>query len=229
MLGKILSSPKFLRFLTILEVLTLISGLLILYILQIWTWGDQLFAMGLFSPLSLLVIGLFLAVIVSTILLIFTRKYSHLSFLKFPKLLRIIITAYTICGVLIIGLFSFMIYAIMNEPPPQLFPLDDPQAIYTITKNDKIYGVHYKSTSDINKSYSCTWEENQEKSCEWILNNDIESYVDSADISLDPYIGVPVELEGVFIYSEKQCIAGICGDYSGSFVGLKIKSIKPSQ
>ena len=226
MLKHLLNSRLFIIFLIFLQATAFISGLFFLFVMGLYELVDQIFIMGLFYSLSLFLIGLIFSSTVSLILLMFTIKYKNLGFLKFPKILRTLLSLYIFVAILVVSLFCIAIYGAFTEDQhaPQIFSLSDPKAKYVVTKNGNFYNLRYNSTSDKNKSYSCSWEGNQ-KTCQWLLNNNMQAFIASSKESLEPFVNKSVKLKGEFIYSNKQCIQDNCQDL-GNSVAVRIDSIK---
>lgn len=120
----------------------------------------------------------------------------------------------------------FMIYNIFNDPPPELFPFNDSEAVYSITKIDGIYYLNYKATSDRNKYYVCEWPESGEKYCGWETHKDISGVaIGKSPVDLESFLNHNLRLDGSFAYSDKQCIVNICKDLNSRLV-VDINSIE---
>lgn len=102
-----------------------------------------------------------------------------------------------------VGLFLFILF---NEPAPQLFPFNNPQAEYIIEKSDGgIYTVSYKDS--------------QQDIKEVMIGNSL--------VDLTPFIGKRVQIQGKFENrKDTQCIAGQCQFIYGPYVALDINSIQ---
>ncbi|MBI2338318.1 hypothetical protein HYU95_04005 [Candidatus Daviesbacteria bacterium] len=214
----------FLIFLFILEIAAIICAIFVLLLSALW-----LDNFSPDTPLFLLIVSIVIPVILillSAFMFLITLKFSYqknlitrLSFLK-----KSLLAGYILISLAGIGFTGFIVYSLFNEAPPKLFPLDDAQATYKITKKNDFYWVSYNTTSDRNKKYVCSWESFNNKTCEWNLDQNIETFVAFSDQDLEKFTDVPLKLSGEFVQSDKQCIAGNCRNF-GSFVGLKINSI----
>jgi len=107
---------------------------------------------------------------------------------------------------------ALLFWIVATEPVPQLIPLDDPDATYTITRSDNSYIIHYVSTG--------------EQSRDSFVGKDARVFIASSPVSLEAFVDSQVVLEGKFISTEKQCIQEECTQTAGSFVGLEIDSIR---
>lgn len=115
----------------------------------------------------------------------------------------------------LIGIFTFSVFIIREiyfKPYPQLIPLNDPHATYTIatTHTGECCVIHY-ATTDRSKS---------------MLGNFAEIFIVKSDIDLSKYVGKNVLLTGEFISGDQSCIANTCGKKFGPFIGLEITSIQ---
>ena len=118
---------------------------------------------------------------------------------------------YLLICLIIILFITLIIYNLFTDKPPQFFPFDDEQALYTITKIDGIYYINYKTTSERNKSYICEWEEGGGKRCGWELNQNIEGItIGKSPVELELFLNKNLRLRGNFVYDNKQCILERC-------------------
>lgn len=230
MIKKVIDSVGFLFALLIFELLVILICLFSLYASSIWLWFDQaldpyyqLFSLALLL-LVIVVICSIMAFIATLKLFLYKKSLLRASFIN-----KFLIGGDSLLGVLIVGFFGFVMYGMFNESAPVLFPLNDQQATYLITKDADFYQIHYQTTSEMNKSYACTWEAGGAKSCQWTNNNDIQGYIGISPIDLESYVGKNVAISGDFGYFKEQCIAQKCQTINSSFVGLEIKSIKEVQ
>jgi hypothetical protein len=230
MLKKIIDSLGFTFGLLIFELLVILICLFSLFASSIWLWFDQaldphfqLFSLTLVILVGFLIVSIY-TFILTLKLFLYKKKLSQSSLIK-----RFLIGGDSLLGVLIVGFFAFVMYGMFHESAPVLFPLNDQQATYLITKDADFYQIHYQTTSEMNKSYACTWEAGGAKSCQWTNNNDIQGYIGSSPVDLESYVGKNVAISGDFGYFKEQCIAKKCQTINSSFVGLEIKSIKEVQ
>ncbi len=118
-------------------------------------------------------------------------------------------------------------YSLLNEQPPKFFPFDDPQAQYTVTKRGKNYFVRYQSVGDMNTKTFCGQHRGRVV-CRNRVDDDIEVMVGKSPVDLAPLVGKSVQLEGIFRYSDKQCILDSCHDI-GRWAVLHIRNLQLSQ
>lgn len=207
-----------------LEIVTIICASFVFLLSVLW--------LGNFSPdtplflLVIFIVAPLLLTILSAFMFLTTLKFSFqkalvtkLSFLK-----KSLLAGYILIGLTGIGFTGFIVYNLFNEPPPHLFPLDDPQAIYKITKKDDFYWISFKTVSDKNKSYVCSWE-GRNRSCRWELNQKFDGYIASSEVDLAQFLDTPLKISGKFVSTKEQCIAGNCKSFGTSVVGLKLSSV----
>lgn len=133
---------------------------------------------------------------------------------------------YLLVCLMIIFFVSLIIYTTFTDKPPNFFPFDDPDAIYTISKQNGIYYINYKTTSEGNKSYVCEWVQGGEKKCNWELNQNIGGIaIGKSPVELKLFLNKNLKLSGDFIYDNKQCIVNRCQDI-GKRAVLNIDSIE---
>ncbi|GEM_PF-2688871 len=133
--------------------------------------------------------------------------------------------------VLIVGFLIFLLS--YKDKAPVLFPLDDSKATYTIEESDNFYSIHYRSTSDKNKSYDCPDEGFyiffDRSKCKERVERDVTVYVGESNIDLSFLESRRVKISGRFVFSDKQCITSRCilfGKYNNKYVAINIHSIR---
>lgn len=125
--------------------------------------------------------------------------------MKLTKPLKVGAIAIAIVVPLII---IFFVWEILFEEPPQLIPLDNAQASYSIAKRGETYTILYESAATQGS----------------IMGRATEVFIAKSPVELDEYVGKKVRIEGEFVNARKQCIVDTCGSGS-SFVGVDIRSI----
>lgn len=133
--------------------------------------------------------------------------------------------------ILIVGFAIWLLN--YKDKAPVLFPLDDSKATYTIEKSDNFYSIHYRSTSDKNKSYSCPTKGFylffDRSKCKEKIDNDMGVYIGNSNVDLASFNGKNVKISGRFIYSDKQCTLSKCinfSKYNNKFVAFNINNIR---
>ncbi len=115
---------------------------------------------------------------------------------------------------LIIFFVGFLIWIFnYRESAPQLFPLNDNQAMYTIKKDGDFYSVFYKTLSDKNKFETCpanTIIDFINKNCTTEINGEIGVSIGKSLVDLERFIGKNIRLSGNFEFSDKQCVLKKC-------------------
>lgn len=110
---------------------------------------------------------------------------------------------------LILALFIILAvggWVFFGEDNPQFFPLNNKNETYEVIKSTEgIYSIIYSGKSD------------------YRINS---ATIAKSPINLDPFIGKKVSLSGRFARTTTQCIADVCNNIGGPFVGLYIDSIK---
>lgn len=131
------------------------------------------------------------------------------------------------------AVFTFIVmtlaYSVFTEKPPQFFPFNDKQAVYTIEKNvfgEDLYNIHYVTTSDANKHYVCEQESGKKERCFWEYDRDIQTMITESPVELEQFVNKEVLVTGKFIYSNEQCIMKVCRKLSNHWAGLRIESIQ---
>ncbi len=96
--------------------------------------------------------------------------------------------------ILIWGLFDMY-----TQKPPQLFPLNDPAATYTIIKYESGYGIKYKTDkkTEANLTKNCTWIQ-RKLECQDKYIQDFTATVGLSPTSLDKFVGKEVIVDGFF-------------------------------
>ncbi|GEM_PF-2605129 len=137
----------------------------------------------------------------------------------------IMLWAASIASFIAIGMVTYLAWSLTHEQPPQLFPFNDPDATYTITKHGENYMLKYESTGDMNTRQVCDLISGKTE-CRTEVDREIEAMIGKSDVPLEPLLGARVKVDGNFVYADQQCIAGQC-HHIGGWATLDILSIDP--
>lgn len=96
--------------------------------------------------------------------------------------------------ILIWGLFDMY-----TEKPPQLFPLNDQAATYTVVKYENGYGIKYDTDKQTkaNLTKNCTWIQ-RKLECKDEFIQDFTATVGLSPTNLDQFVGKEVIVDGSF-------------------------------
>ncbi len=227
----------------IILILTFVSlGIVILYYFAAL---KQTFEAGMFSTPD--TGQLLLSLLMTIILLILPLAYFYFTLsifrntlqsknslpLVFRSKLKWLNTPLLVLIMIFNAVFTFIVmtlaHAVFTEKPPQFFPFNDKQAVYTIEKNvfgEDLYNIHYVTTSDANKHYVCEQESGEEERCFWENNRDIQTMIAESPVELEQFVNKEVLVTGEFIYSKEQCVKRVCKKLLNHWAGLRIKSIQ---
>lgn len=130
-----------------------------------------------------------------------------------------------VIGIIVISIIGFIIYMrfFFEDSVPHFFPFDDPDATYTVQK-EEFYSLRYNSTSDRNKSIDCGTD-NGIRTCKEVITKDYTIIIGNSPVDLDPFIGKQLIVTGNFDSTKEQCIKGECKSLSSSWAVANIESI----
>ena len=207
----------------IIEILVLAPISLIIY----QSFSNEFFTSSyIYIPMLLAYsyIPLFVASYVIRLRHIFVPKSNK----KGPKhtLLDQIILKVTLgLSLIFVCITAWAIYSLANEGVPQFFPLDDPNATYTVETYYDKYMIHYHTDQQTEKnSYqTCQFIESK-RVCTKEYTYDVMVMVGRSPVELQNLDQKHVQIDGKFVFANQQCIADKCVDMKMG--ALDIKSIK---
>jgi hypothetical protein len=148
------------------------------------------------------------------------------------KKLKLILIVFLSIGVF----FLWFVWQLINEQPPEFFPLDNHLARYTIIKSSTLFqgwdkGAmrSYSQVPDLDSRYYVEYRGegvfNDEKK-----NNFFRITVGNSKVDLSTFIDKDVRIiKGKFVSSSKQCIVNNCVDIYGPYIVLDIDSIQEAK
>lgn len=141
---------------------------------------------------------------------------------------RLKIVLMVLFSIFILG--ALFIWGIVNEPPPEFFPLDNSQARYTIIKSSTLFQGWVEGSPSA--QYDLEARYYLEYRGEGVFNDENNTNffritIGKSKIDLSPFINKNVLItKGKFVSSSKQCIVDDCIDIYGPYVVLDIDSIR---
>lgn len=92
-----------------------------------------------------------------------------------------------------------------TQKPPQLFPINDPHATYTVIKTGNEYSINYRTDreTDLNRIESCNWIE-RKLNCKTQYIKDLTATVGLSPKNLEYFVGKQVSVTGSFGTTGKE-------------------------
>lgn len=206
----------------LIPLLTLFSLVLIFYIL-----GSSIGEAGVLSTPPVLVLILILIFLSGWIVLKTFRPVLEGRMVYTPFKGWALVGYFTdlLVSLAVLTLLALFSLSLFNDSPPQLFPLNDSRATYTLTFEDGLYYLKYDSTSNKNTSIDCSFGANGGKICQNMINNHETVLVGDSPVELSPWVGKPLKVEGNFVYTTRQCIVSKCQS-TGNYLAISLVKVE---
>jgi hypothetical protein len=211
----------------ILEILAIAPACLFMYL----SLGNDLpiapAVLYIFTAISFAYIPLFVASYVIRLRQIFASKPNKKT-LSHTLFDQIVLKTTLGISIIFICITIWLLYSLVNEGVPQFFPLDDPNATYTVETYYDKYMIHYHTDQQT--------EKNSYQNCQYIAGKqvctkeytyDFMVMVGNSPIELTNLRQKRVQIQGKFVAADQQCIVNKCVDMN--MAALDIKSIKEIQ
>lgn len=143
---------------------------------------------------------------------------------------KIVITILVIVLLAIFAFIGWFVRSILNDDPPQFFPLNKAESRYTIIKSSKLmqgWGeTHAADVVELQQQRYYVEYRGDGVFMNEQNRNFFRVTVGDSKVDLEPFIGKDVLItKGEFVSSTKQCIVGKCIDIRAPFVVLNIDEI----